>query len=135
MPGTGSLEQVRRFVRQVQMRAVLLGIGVGIGLSALSEPVGYGFLAGVGISLINFKLMSTDAFDMVGKTPKGARSFIAGRFIIRFVIMFGFLAIIASRTNFNVVSAFAGLLFVQVVLVAAQVYRGLKASGHLPGRW
>ncbi|MCE5250108.1 ATP synthase subunit I [bacterium] len=119
---SGENEQVRVFVRTTQKTALLAGTVIGAILSFFwSGPIGYGFLSGVGVSVINFQLMAVDAYHVTGKTPDASRKYIIGRFIIRFAIMFGFISLIVTRTDFNVFAAFAGLFFVQVILIGGRL--------------
>jgi hypothetical protein len=90
-----------------------------------SKPAGYGFLCGVVLSMINFWLMSVDVFQSAGNTTASLRPELIWRLMLRFSAIFGVLALIATKTSFNMVAAFAGLLFVQAVLIASQVIRGL----------
>lgn len=124
-----TFDGARRFVRQTQFRALMIGCGIGLLLSVWSEPAGYGFLAGLAISLVNFRLMAVDAFGMVTRSPKQARSYIIGRLVLRYGIMFGFLALIATRTSFNVIASFVGVVFIQIILVVTHIIHGLRVSG------
>ncbi|MCD6308442.1 MAG: ATP synthase subunit I [Candidatus Latescibacteria bacterium] len=119
--------QVRSFVRKTQKTAILTGCALGFALMLLwSRQVGLGFFSGMALSVINFQLMAVDAFELFDTTPKKARKFIIGRFVLRFAILFGFLALIATRTDFDILAAFAGLFFVQAVLFAGRVREAVK---------
>ena len=102
-----------------------------------SHSIGFGFLAGVTISVLNFQLMAVDAYGITGKAPKKARKFIIGRSAVRFAIMFVFLALIAHRTDLNIIATFIGLFFVQAILVGEQLlhinYRDHKAGNVFKG--
>jgi len=127
-----STAEVRAFVRKTQKSAIISGLMVSLALSLLwSRFVGLGFMAGVAISIINFQLMSVDAYDIVGKLPKKARKFIIGRYAVRFAIMFGFLALIATRTDLNILSAFIGIFFVQALLFIGEVRKALDVNGGM----
>jgi len=122
--------KVRSFVRKTQRTAILCGCAVGAALTLLwSRQVGFGFFSGMALSVINFQLMAVDAFELFDTTPKKARRFIIGRFVLRFAILFGFLAVIATRTDFNILAAFTGLFFVQAVLFAGRVREAVKYRG------
>lgn len=123
--GQNTLDRVRLFARQTQVRSVILGAGLGLVMAAFSKPAGYGFLCGVALSMINFWLMNADVFESAGMNPWKLRLMLVWRVIMRFSAIFGILALIAVKTSFNIVAAFAGLLFVQVVLITGQVVRGL----------
>lgn len=43
--------------------------------------------------------------------------------------MFGFLALVATRTNYNLFAAFIGLFFVQYILVCERVLCGMNITG------
>ena len=122
--GQNTLHRVRLFIRQTQVRSVILE-QVGLVMAAFSKPAGYGFLCGVALSIINFWLMNADVFESAGMNPGKLRPMLVWRVIMRFSAIFGILALIAVKTSFNIVAAFAGLLFVQVVLITGQVVRGL----------
>ena len=125
------LAYTRIRVRRIQIRSAVIGVVVGLLLSVWSEPVGYGFLAGVAIGLINFLLMSADAFDMVEKSPPKVRSFIMKQAFIRFAIMFGFLALVATQTDFNIFAAFIGIFFLILVVSVSQVFMEHRLSKSL----
>jgi len=119
--------EARSFVRETQKKALFYGSVAGLTLVFLwSREVGFGFIAGYLISMINFQLMSVDAFDLVEKVPGKARKFIIGRYLLRYAIMFGFLALVATRTSLNIFASFAGLFFIQGVLVTGQVSRFVR---------
>ena len=123
---------IRLFVRKTQKRAIISGIIIGLILSVVwSWLIGFGFLAGVAVSVINFQLMAVDAFGITDKAPKKARRFILGRYALRYAIMFGFIALIALRTEFNIFATFTGLFFVQVLLVAGHVFSAAKIGGRI----
>jgi len=112
----------RTYVRKIQLSSFVTAIGIGIGLTLLwSRMIGYGFMSGAAISIVNFQLMAVDAFELIGKNPKKARSFIIGRYALRYVIMFGFLAVIATRTDFNIFATFIGLFLVQMRLFISHI--------------
>ena len=124
------LYEIRVFARNIQKAAFISGRVIGSALLFFwSRSVGLGFLAGAAISILNFKLMSVDVLEIIGKIPKKAKSFIIGRYILRFAIMFGFLALVATRTNYNLFAAFIGLFFVQYILVCERVLCGMNIIG------
>ena len=123
---------VRVFVRKTQISAVIAGIGIGLAVVFLwSIEVGFGFMAGVAISVVNFQLMAVDAFELVDKAPKKARSFIIGRYALRYAIMFGFLVVIATRTDLNILATFIGLFFVQIRLFAGHVMHAARVGDRI----
>ena len=125
---------LRTFVGGIQKKALIYGSAVGGVLGLLwSWNIGLGLIAGVCVSVVNFQLMAVDAFDMVDKRPRGARRFIIGRYALRYVIMFGFIALVAVRTDWNVFAAFAGLFFVQGVLVADQAAGAVRKRNKRQG--
>jgi len=122
--------EIRVFTRNIQKVAFISGIVIGSALLFFwSRSVGLGFLAGIAISILNFKLMSVDVFEIIGKIPQKAKSSAISRYILRFAIMFGFLALVATRTNYNLFAAFIGLFFVQYVLICERVLRGMNITG------
>ena len=126
---SGSTFSIRVFVRKIQKRAIVSGMLIGLVLILLwSRPVGFGFLAGAVVSVINFQLMAVDAFGIAYKAPKKARKFIIGRFALRFAIMFGFIVLIVLRTEYNIVATFIGLFFVQAFLVVGHVFRATNIN-------
>ncbi|MFC1693615.1 ATP synthase subunit I [Candidatus Latescibacterota bacterium] len=124
-----SIYPLSAFVRKIRIRVLVSGILLALVLKfLLSMSIALGFLAGVFVSLINFQLMAVDAYKIYEKVPKKARKFIIGRYAVRYAIMFGFLALIATFTDFNVFAAFLGLIFVQVNLVVEQLISWKKHS-------
>ncbi len=120
----------RLFVRKTQKITLLSGLIIGFLLTVLwSVTVGLGFLAGLAIGIVNFQLMSVDAFESIEKAPTKARKFIVTRYIIRFAIMFGFLALVATQTDFNIIATFIGLFTVKVILIGRQILEGLSMAG------
>jgi len=131
---TESLYDARRFVRGIQKRALLVALSVGALMAVFWSRSGcYGFLAGSAVSIINFQLMSVDAYTLARRRPRNARKFFFTRGIIRSAIMFGFLALIATQTDYNMIAAFIGVFLVKMVLFIGQIVEGMhparKASG------
>lgn len=125
-----TVASVRSFVRKTQAKALILGGGVCTLLSVLgSSREGIGFLGGVVVSAVNFQLMFADAMEMTGKSSRKAGRFVAGRCLLRYLIMGGYLAVIAAGTDLNIFAAFAGLLSIQAVLLCEAVF----VSGVIPG--
>ena len=124
---TAVMDEIRAFVRKTQRAAIFFGVVTAAAIGFLvSLRAGYGFLAGVAVSVINFQLMAVDSYGMAGRSPKGARKYITGRVLIRYVIMFSFVALIVTRTEFNIVAAFTGLFFVQMILVGGRLLDNLR---------
>ena len=127
-------KDLRLFVRKTQKRSIISGLIVGIILTNFcSSSIGFGFLSGVAVSIINFQLMSVDAYNLEGKTPKKARKFYFGRSLLRFTIMFGFLALVATRTQLDIIASFIGIFFVKAVLIAGQIIEGLNFVAKTSG--
>lgn len=125
-------DTVRAYVRQMQIGSVISGVGVAAVLALLvSVKVGGGFLAGAAISIVNFQLMAVDAFEFAGKSPKVAKKFIIGRYLLRYAIMFAAVVMIVTRTDFNIIATFAGLFFVQVRLFASHIYSSVTHGGGM----
>ena len=125
-----SLLSARLFVRKTQKITLISGLIIGFLLMVLwSGSVGLGFLSGVVLGIVNFQLMSVDSYEIIKKSPKKARKFIISRFIIRYAIMFGFLALIATRTDFNIISTFIGLFYLKVILIGGQIIGRLNMAG------
>ena len=123
---------IRIFVRNIQKRAIVSGMLIGLLLVLLwSRPVGFGFWAGAVVSIINFQLMAVDVFAIADKAPKKALIFIIGRFALRFSIMFGFIVLIILRTEYNIVATFIGLFFVQTFLVIGHVFRSININNRI----
>jgi len=119
---------LREFVGGVRKRAVLSGLVLGLVLAHVWSPgVGFGFMAGAAVSVLNFQLMAVDSFEILEKTPGKARKFIVGRYFLRFAIMFGFLALIATRTDWNIMAAFAGVFFVPAILFFGNVFQAIHS--------
>ena len=122
-----TFDDVRIFVRKTQKTAIIAGLAIGVLLSVLwSNSIGFGFMTGTAVSIVNFQLMSVDACRIFGKTPAKARKFIIGRSVIRYTIIFCFLALIFSRTDYNIIAAFAGLFFVQLLLIVGQLLYAVR---------
>jgi len=119
---------LREFVGGVRRRAVLSGIVLGLVLAHVwSFGVGLGFMAGAAVSVLNFQLMAADSFEILEKSPNKARRFVIGRYFLRFAIMFGFLALIATRTDWNIMAAFAGVFFVPAILFFDNVLQAVHS--------
>ena len=123
---------VREYVRKTQISAVISGLGIGLAVVLLwSGEIGLGFMAGVAISVVNFQLMAVDAFELIDKAPKKARSFIIGRYALRYAIMFGFLVVIVTRTDLNILATFIGLFFVQIRLFVGHVIHATRVGDRI----
>ena len=113
---------VRAFVRRTQFKALIYGVVAGLFLVfAVSKPAGFGIIGGTVLSVVNFQMMWADVMGMGSKTSRKIRWFIAGRYIIRYGIIFGFLAVIVLRMNWSVITSFIGFFAVQIVLAAEHV--------------
>ncbi len=124
-----NLYSTRLFVRKTQKNVLISGLIFGSLLIFFwTRAIGYGFLSGVTVGVVNIQLMSVDVFTMIGKDPRKAQKFIIGRYVLRFAILFGFLALIATRTDFNIIAAFVGVFFSKVVLVGTQIIQGLNVT-------
>ena len=118
----GNAVLIKDFVRNTQKSAIFFGLILGgLLLTFWSRSVGLGFITGTALSVVNFQLMTTDVFGVVEKAPQKARRFIIGRYALRFTIIFGFVILILTRTDFNLFALFVGLFFIQVNLIAGQV--------------
>ena len=126
---TERLTDARAYVRRVLKITLAAGLFIG-GVTTVvwSSQVGLGFCAGTAVGMINFQLMSVDAYEFAVNPPRKTRWFINGRLIVRLVIMFGFLALVVTRTNFNVVATFIGLFLVKIVLIGGLIVEGLSMS-------
>jgi len=123
------LYNTRLFVRKTQKRTLISALILGFFLSILlSRSVGYGFLSGVALGIVNFQLMSVDSYMIIGKPPQKARKFIINRYILRYGIMFGFLMLIAAYTKFNIIATFVGIFFVKVILIGGQIFQALSSQ-------
>ena len=123
---------VKAFVRKTRNTAIFSGLIIGLFLTFFwSRLIGFGFLAGVLVSIVNFQLMAVDAFEIEEKTPKRARKFIIGRYAVRYAIMFGFLALIATRTDLNIIAAFTGIFFVPALLMAGRLFSVINIDGRI----
>jgi hypothetical protein len=124
------LYSAKKFVRKIQKRALISGLFFCILLTLFwTRNAGYGFLSGLGVGIVNFQLMSVDSYVMLDKSPQKARKFIIGRYIIRSGIMFGFIALIATQTNFNIITAFFGVFHVKIILIGGQMMQAFNLSG------
>jgi hypothetical protein len=121
------LDPLRSFVRKTRGKALLIGAFLGIILLIFgSRSISFGYLCGALVSLVNFQLMAADAFGMVDKSSKGAKKFILFRYILRYAILFSALALIVTRTDFNIFAAFFGVFTVQSVIIGENL---LVSSG------
>ncbi len=117
-----SVHSARVFFRRSQFWSLVTGAAAGGALYVFwSKSIGYGFIAGVAIGMVNSRLMAVDAFSLVQKKPSSVKRFIVGRQLLRLVIMFGFLALIATRTEWNIFAAFAGLFYANAVMIGLQI--------------
>jgi len=124
-----NISSIRAYVKNVQVLSLVSGGIISTALMLwVSHSAGLGLFSGVVISVVNFKLMATDAFLIVQKNPGKARKFILGRYLLRYAIMFVFLALVVTRTNLNVLAAFIGLFFVQIHLFIIEIYKATKTE-------
>ena len=123
---------VRLFVRRTLRRAIISCAGFGVAAALVwSEKIGFGFMAGAVLSVINFQLMAVDAYSVIGKEPIQARNYIFLRSLVRYAIMFGFLAVIATKTTLSISAAFIGLFYVQAFLFVGQIRQAANNGDRL----
>jgi len=116
--------QTRVFVRRTQAYALIFGAMLGAVMYAVwTREAALGFVCGAAISVVNFQLQYADAQMIAGKSSRAAGRFIAGRFFLRYGIMFGYLGVIAVKTDLNVILSCVGLLTVQAVLFIDTVFK------------
>jgi hypothetical protein len=124
MAASNSDPHARVFVRRTQKYTLLFGAIIGAILwGAWSKGAALGFVCGAAISVVNFQLQYSDVLRILEKDSKTARKFITWRFFLRYAIMFGFLAVIAVKTDYNILLSCIGLLTVQTVLFIDTVFR------------
>ena len=117
-------DPVRGFVRKMHFLAICAGTIIGLSLVFVwSRSIGFGFLAGTAASVVNFQLMAVDAYELHGKNPRISRRFIIGRYVIRYMILFVFLTIVATKTWFNIYATFAGLFLVHVMFIMGRIFQ------------
>jgi len=123
------LYNARLFVRKTQKRAFFSALIFGVFLAILwSSSVGYGFLSGAAVSIVNFQLMSVDSYMIIDKSPQKARKIIINRYILRYAIMFGFLFLVAAYTDFNIIATFVGVFFVKIILIGGQIFQAISSQ-------
>ena len=111
-------DKIRIFIRNTQIIAAISGFLGGIILIMFwSKSVGFGFIAGAFISIVNFKLLSMDALQMSGMATSKAGTFIIGRYFVRYGMILVSLMLIAKYSTFNLVAACLGLFVVQGILI------------------
>jgi hypothetical protein len=117
----------RIFVSNIRKKALFLGAFLGsIMLIFGMKSIGFGYLCGTLLSLVNFQLMAADAFGMVDKSSKAAKKFILFRYFLRYAILFSALVLLVTRTDFNIIAVFVGVFTVQIVVIGDKL---LEASG------
>ncbi len=110
-------DKIHIYIRNTQIIAAISGFLSGIILAVFwSKSVGFGFIAGVLISIINFQLLSMDALQMSGMATSKAGTFIIGRYFVRYGMILVSLVLIAKYTTFNLLAACLGLFVVQGIL-------------------
>jgi hypothetical protein len=121
------IDPLRNFVKTTRKKALFLGIIIGIFLFIfVTKAISFGYLCGAVISLVNFQLMAADAFGMVDKSSKAAKKFILFRYFLRYALFFSALALVVTRTDFNLFAVFVGVFTVQAVIIGEKL---LAASG------
>jgi hypothetical protein len=117
-----SASSVRPFVRHTQFKALIAGAIVGLALFFLKyHSAGLGLIGGTILSILNFQLMWADIIGMGLKTSVKAKWFIAGRYILRYGIVFGFLAVMVLRLNLNIIALIIGLFSIQIIIAAEHI--------------
>ena len=111
-------DNIHVFIRNTQIIAAISGFLGGIILIMFwSKSVGFGFIAGAFISIVNFKLLSMDALQMSGMATSKAGTFIIGRYFVRYGMILVSLVLIAKYSTFNLVAACLGIFVVQGILI------------------
>jgi hypothetical protein len=124
---TAKVEQIKTIQKKYGSLAMLLALGVGIGLFLLGfTPMGKGLILGSIFSVANFILMAESLPSRVGVTRKKATvsSFlwILGRYGLLAVPLF----VSMKMEQFNLWATVAGLFMIQMVILAdgiiSQIY-------------
>ena len=118
-------------MRRILASTILFGACVGmILLVSWSREAAWGFWSGVAVGAVNFLLMYSDVRGMGSRNAKAAGKFMGGRFILRYGIMFGYLAVIAVKTDWSVIAAVGGMLSVQAAVMIDMLSRLFNRAGE-----
>ena len=120
-------------MKKTRKRALISGAVSGLFIALFwSQSIGYGFLSGVAVSIVNFQLMSADAYMIVSKNPQKVRMFVVKKYFLRFAIIFGFLGLVATRTHLNLFAAFVGVFFIQFTIIVWELLQRARLVVKTP---
>ena len=124
---SGGFIFMRRIIASTALFAACVGM---ILMVSWSREAAWGFWSGAAVGAVNFILMYSDIRGMGDRNAKKAGKFMAGRFFIRYGIMFGYLAVIAVKTEWSVVAAVGGMLSVQAAVMIEMLSRMFNRAGE-----
>ncbi|MGO1468531.1 MAG: ATP synthase subunit I [Tissierella sp.] len=101
--------------------AGLLIIGFMFFLFKNPKPIALGYLFGILISILSFKLLESTINRAVTMTPKGARSYTIKHYMIRSVIYLIVLMISIVADYLNFPATVLGLLMVKFTIVVSNI--------------
>jgi len=127
-----TVDPFRLFVKNTRKKALIFGAFLGVVLFlAVPKTICFGYICGAAVSVVNFQLMAADAFGMIEKSSRMAKKFILFRYFLRYAILFAAMALIATRTDFNIFAAFSGVFTVQAVLFGERLLELSHAAGRV----
>ena len=118
-----------------QLAAVAVGLIIGTGamfgifalLGAFHSTVLLGGIAGAVIALVNFIAMAVSAMRAANKAAaqevKAGQLMIQGSYLLRLVVLFGVLFLLAKTQHFHVISLVVPLIFVRPALSVWEIFR------------
>jgi hypothetical protein len=126
------IDTVSAFVKEIQQTALIVGIILSSILSfVFTNSIGYGFLIGVAISIINFRLMAATTYHLLRKGHSQKRLIIIIHTLLRFSIIVVLVTLIATRTNFHLLATVGGILIIHLRLIFKQILDNIQINNKI----
>jgi|GEM_PF-1104672 len=138
--GVKDVDQVASVQRRIVLRALLIaGILAVLAVLFGRWSMAWGVLAGCVFAIINFRLMYLGIVKILDQsTPRAAQVQAVVRYLIRYLILIGFLYMVSINPNLNFYAAAVGLLLIKVVILGEAIYTYIKQQVQRvfhPARW
>lgn len=90
------------------------------------KPMITGLVYGTVFSLLNFRLLHLTISKSLNMTPNKARSYVASRYILRYVLAGSMLYVAITNENIHVLGAIVGLLLIKAVIYGLNLRESLQ---------
>lgn len=112
---------VMKIIKRVLVVSLLL-IGISFFIFKDYKSVIYGYIFGMLISILGFKLLHTTINRAVEMSPKKAMAYSTVHYMLRYLIYFVVLSVAALADYLNFLATILGLMMVKFTIIASGVF-------------